>query len=44
VSLRRRLRGLVERALEEEIRRVKMERLKTVIGEALKGMDVGVEE
>ncbi|MCC6044994.1 MAG: hypothetical protein LM584_06910 [Desulfurococcaceae archaeon] len=44
MSLRRRLRGLVERALEEEIRRVKMERLKTVIGEALKGMDVGVEE
>jgi hypothetical protein len=44
VSLRRRLRGLVERALEEEVRRVKMERLKMVIGEALKGMDVGVEE
>ena len=44
MSLRRRLRGLVERALEEEVRRVKMERLKTVIGEALKGMDVSVEE
>jgi post-segregation antitoxin (ccd killing protein) len=38
------IREVVERALEEEIRRVKMERLKTVIGEALKGMDVGVEE
>jgi post-segregation antitoxin (ccd killing protein) len=38
------IREVVERALEEEVRRVKMERLKTVIGEALKGMDVGVEE
>jgi len=38
------IREVVERALEEEIRRVKMERLKTVIGEALKAMDVGVEE
>jgi post-segregation antitoxin (ccd killing protein) len=38
------IREVVERALEKEIRRVKMERLKTVIGEALKGMDVGVEE
>lgn len=38
------IREVVERALEEEIRRVKMERLKTVIGEALKGIDVGVEE
>ena len=44
MSLRRRLRGLVERALEEEVRRVKMKRLKMVIEEALKGMDVGVEE
>ncbi len=44
MSLRRRLRGLVERALEEEVRRVKMERLKMVIEEALKGMDVSVEE
>ena len=38
------IREVVERALEEEIRRVKMERLKTVIGEALKAMNVGVEE
>jgi post-segregation antitoxin (ccd killing protein) len=38
------IREVVERALEEEIRRVKMERLKTVIGEALKAMDVGVKE
>jgi post-segregation antitoxin (ccd killing protein) len=38
------IREVVERALEEEIRRVKMERLKTVIGETLKAMDVGVEE
>jgi post-segregation antitoxin (ccd killing protein) len=38
------IREVVERALEEEIRRVKMERLKMVIGEALKAMDVGVEE
>jgi hypothetical protein len=44
VSLRRRLRGLVERALEEEIRRVRMERLKMVIEETLKSMDVSVEE
>ena len=35
MSLRRRLRGLVERALEEEVRRARMERLKMVIGEAL---------
>jgi post-segregation antitoxin (ccd killing protein) len=38
------IREVVERALEEEVRRVKMERLKMVIGEALKAMDVGVEE
>jgi post-segregation antitoxin (ccd killing protein) len=38
------IREVVERALEEEIRRVKMERLKMVIGEALKAMDVSVEE
>ena len=38
------IREVVERALEEEVRRVKMERLKMVIEEALKGMDVGVEE
>jgi post-segregation antitoxin (ccd killing protein) len=38
------IREVVERALEEEIRRVKMERLKMVIGETLKAMDVGVEE
>ena len=38
------IREVVERALEEEIRRVKMERLKTVIGETLKAMDVSVEE
>ena len=38
------IREVVERALEEEIRRVKMERLKMVIGEALKAIDVSVEE
>jgi post-segregation antitoxin (ccd killing protein) len=38
------IREVVERALEEEIRRVKIERLKMVIGEALKAMDVSVEE
>ncbi|MCS7367062.1 MAG: type II toxin-antitoxin system CcdA family antitoxin [archaeon YNP-WB-062] len=38
------LREAVERALEEEIRRVKMERMKKLIGEALVSMDLDVEE
>ena len=38
------LREAVERALEEEVRRVKMERMRMLIGEALKSMDLEVEE
>jgi len=38
------LREAVERALEEEVRRVKMERMRMLIGEALKSMDLEVGE
>jgi post-segregation antitoxin (ccd killing protein) len=38
------IRRVVERALEEEIERVKMERLKALIEEALKYMNVSVNE
>jgi post-segregation antitoxin (ccd killing protein) len=38
------IRRVVEKALEEEIERVKMERLKALIEEALKYMNVSVNE
>jgi len=38
------IKEVVERALEEEIKKVKMERLKRIIDEALKNMNVSVEE
>jgi post-segregation antitoxin (ccd killing protein) len=38
------IRRVVERALEEEIERVKMERLRALIEEALKYMNVSVNE
>jgi post-segregation antitoxin (ccd killing protein) len=38
------LKEAVERALEEEIRRAKMERMRKLIDEALKSMDLNDEE
>jgi len=38
------LKEAVERALEEEIRRAKMERMRKLIDEALKSMDLNEEE
>jgi post-segregation antitoxin (ccd killing protein) len=38
------LRGVVERALEDEVRRAKAERMKKLIEEALKSMDLKEEE
>lgn len=38
------LKEAVERALEEEIRRAKMERMRKLIDEALKSMDLDEEE
>ena len=38
------VRALVERALEEEIRRVKLSRLRELLDEALKAMDLPPEE
>ncbi len=38
------IREVVERALEEEIKRVKMERLKKIIEDVLKNMNVSVKE
>jgi post-segregation antitoxin (ccd killing protein) len=38
------LKEAVERALEEEIRRAKMERMKKLIDEALRSMDLNEEE
>jgi len=38
------IREVVERALEEEIKRIKMEKLKKTIEEALKNIDLSVEE
>jgi post-segregation antitoxin (ccd killing protein) len=38
------IRRVVEKALEEEIKRIKMERLRRLIEEALKHMNVSVDE
>jgi len=38
------VREVVERALEEEVRKVKRERFKALVEEALRSMDVGFEE
>ena len=38
------IRAVVEKALEEEIRRARLERFKRLLGEALEAMDVSVEE
>jgi len=38
------IREVVEKALEEEIKKIKMERLKKIIDDALRSMDVSVEE
>jgi hypothetical protein len=38
------VRAVVEKALEEEVRRVKRERFRRLLEEALKGCDVTVEE
>jgi post-segregation antitoxin (ccd killing protein) len=38
------VRAVVEKALEEEVRRVKKERFRRLLEEALKGCDVTVEE
>ena len=38
------LRGVVERAIEDEVRRAKAERMKKLIEEALKSMDLKEEE
>ncbi|UNQ73283.1 DUF4145 domain-containing protein [Infirmifilum sp. NZ] len=38
------VREVIERALEEEVRRVKRERFRTLVEEALRSMDVDVEE
>ncbi len=38
------LRRVVERALEDEIRRVRRQRFKDLLGKALKAMDVNAEE
>jgi len=38
------IKAVVERALEEEIRRVRRARFKAVVEEALKSMDISVEE
>mgnify|MGYP001774015378 CR=1 FL=1 len=37
-------RGLVERALEEEIKRVRAERIRSLVEEALRSMDLGEED
>lgn len=37
------VRAVVERALEEEVRRVKKERFRRLLEEALKGCDVTIE-
>jgi post-segregation antitoxin (ccd killing protein) len=38
------IREVVEKALEEEIKKIKIERLKKIIDDALRSMDVSVEE
>lgn len=38
------VRSVVERALEEEIRRVKISRFKRLLDEAMKAMDVSIKE
>jgi len=38
------LRAVVEKALEEEIRRARMQRLRVLVGEALDAMNPAVEE